>query len=147
MNCTSARNHYEPERKEAALEEGCRQRIWALLKIPVQYVISETEDHTAGRTTQAPKTKVSLVKVIFIVVLALALGSMQRVNTSSPREGGVPFLCISSLLAAPKGVKGVKEEKDLSEGLLDRKAGLVGKTALAMTRIRTIPTKRGTSEA
>ena len=61
-----------------------------MLKIPVQYVISETEDHTAGRTTQAPKTKVSLVKVIFIVVLALALGSMQRVNTSSPREGGVP---------------------------------------------------------
>ena len=61
--------------------------------------------------------------------------------------GAVPFLCISSLLAAPKGVKGVKEEKDLSEGLLDRKAGLVGKTALAMTRIRTIPTKRGTSEA
>ena len=59
-----------------------------MLKIPVQYVISETEDHTAGRTTQAPKTKVSLVKVIFIVVLALALGSMQCVNTSSPREGG-----------------------------------------------------------
>jgi hypothetical protein len=26
LNCTSARNHYEPERKEAALEEGCRQR-------------------------------------------------------------------------------------------------------------------------
>lgn len=25
LNCTSARNHYEPERKEAALEEGCRQ--------------------------------------------------------------------------------------------------------------------------
>ena len=38
-------------------------------------------------------------------------------------------------------------KSDLSEGLLDRKEGLVGKTALAMTRIRTIPTKRGTSEA
>ena len=69
-----------------------------MLKIPVQYVISETEDHTAGRTTQAPKTKVSLVKVIFIVVLALALGSMQRVNTSSPREGGMPFPMVELLL-------------------------------------------------
>ena len=29
--------------------------------------------------------------------------------------GAVPFLCISSLLAAPKGVKGVKEEKYFSE--------------------------------
>ena len=61
--------------------------------------------------------------------------------------GAVPFLCISSLLAAPKGVKGVKEEKDLSEGLLYQKGILVGKTTLAMTKIRTIPTKRGTSEA
>lgn len=49
-----------------------------MLKIPVQYVISEIEDHTARRTTQAPKTKVSLVKVIFIVVLALELGEIQR---------------------------------------------------------------------
>lgn len=56
------------------LEGGCR--IWALLKIPLQYVISETED--AGRTTQAPKTKVSLVKGARIVVLALALGEIQR---------------------------------------------------------------------
>lgn len=32
--------------------------------------------------------------------------------------GAVPFLCISSLLAAPKGVKGVKEEKYLSEAAL-----------------------------
>lgn len=32
--------------------------------------------------------------------------------------GAVPFLCISSLLAAPKGVKGVKEEKYFSEAAL-----------------------------
>ena len=32
--------------------------------------------------------------------------------------GAVPFLCISSLLAAPKGVKGVKESKYFSEAAL-----------------------------
>jgi len=31
--------------------------------------------------------------------------------------GAVPFLCISSLLAAPKGVKGVKEDKYFSGGM------------------------------
>ena len=32
--------------------------------------------------------------------------------------GAVPFLCISSLLAATKGVKGVKEDKYFSEAAL-----------------------------
>lgn len=63
-----------------------------MLKIPVQYVISEIEDHTAGRTTQAPKTKVSLVKGARIVVLALALGEIQR----QVGQAGILGICSSA---------------------------------------------------
>lgn len=85
-----------------------------MLKIPVQYVISETEEHTPGRTTKAPKTKVSLVKGARIVVLALALGSMLGVKyTSSPREGGVPFPMVELLLVCfAEAAKGWNKSSD-----------------------------------
>lgn len=65
-----------------------------MLKIPVQYVISETEDQEDNSST---KDK-GIARKRSSHRSTRSIGSMQRVNTSSPREGGVPFPMVELLL-------------------------------------------------